>query len=171
MTTGWLIWARQTARGYFFRVATGAYERGGRGTGCCYMPSHATHVHATMQGYNNDKQMEVTAVTHACCCQDLQQGFSARIILNLPFWVGNVIATLLDAAQAVTMGLFGNTILTRDQVTNLQYDNVVSDGAKTLADLGVEATDLDVIVADYLWVYRPSGQYAEIKNSARNLRA
>ena len=94
-----------------------------------------------------------------------------RIILNLPFWVGNVIATLLDAAQAVTMGLFGNTILTRDQVTNLQYDNVVSDGAKTLADLGVEATDLDAIVADYLWVYRPSGQYAEIKNSARNLRA
>lgn len=82
MTTGWLIWARQTARGYLFRVATGPFERGGRGTGCRYMPSHLAHLHATMQGYNNDKQIEVTAVTHACCCQDLQQGFSATTALR-----------------------------------------------------------------------------------------
>jgi NADH dehydrogenase len=46
----------------------------------------------------------------------------------------------------------------------------VSAGAKTLADLGITATDYAGVVPEYLWCYRPSGQYAAIKESAKNLR-
>ena len=43
-------------------------------------------------------------------------------------------------------------------------------GAKTLADLGITPTAYAGIIPDYLWRYRPSGQYAAIKDSAKNLR-
>jgi hypothetical protein len=29
---------------------------------------------------------------------------------------------------------------------------------------------MELVLEDYLWPYRPSGQYAEIKESAANLR-
>jgi hypothetical protein len=74
-------------------------------------------------------------------------------------------------AQAITFGLFTNSILTRDQLKQLQNDNVVADDAKTLSDLGIEATSMASILLDYLWCYRPSGQYAAIKNSAKNLKS
>jgi len=93
-----------------------------------------------------------------------------RLILNLPFGVGSVIGGILGAAQAVTLGLFNNTILTRDQVRNLRKDNVVSDGAKGLADLGIKPIAPEAVLSDYLWVYRPSGQFAEIMDSAKNLK-
>jgi NADH dehydrogenase len=53
----------------------------------------------------------------------------------------------------------------------LQNDNVVADHAKTLGDLGIEATSMASILPDYLWCYRPSGQYAAIKDSAKNLKS
>ena len=73
-------------------------------------------------------------------------------------------------AQAVTLGLFHNGILTSDQVTSLKSDNVVSPGAKTLTDLGITPTAYAGVIPEYLWRYRPSGQYAAIKDSAKNLR-
>ena len=76
-----------------------------------------------------------------------------------------------DMAQAITFGLFTNSILTRDQLKQLQNDNVVADDAKTLDDLGIEATSMASILPDYLWCYRPSGQYAAIKDSAKNLKS
>lgn len=94
-----------------------------------------------------------------------------RLVLNLPFWVAGIIAGLLSFAQAVTVGLFHNTILTPDQVRSLKSDNVVSEGAKTLADLGISPTPMDTILPSYLWRFRPSGQYASIKESAKNLKA
>ena len=93
-----------------------------------------------------------------------------RLVLNLPFFVGGIVGTLTDFASALTLGLIPNKILTRDQVTSLRSDNVVSPGARTLADLGIVATDLDAVLPEYLWRYRPSGQYAAIKESAKNLR-
>jgi NADH dehydrogenase len=53
----------------------------------------------------------------------------------------------------------------------LQNDKIVADDAKTLGDLGIEATSMASILPDYLWCYRPSGQYAAIKNSAKNLKS
>jgi len=93
-----------------------------------------------------------------------------RIIFNMPFWVAKIMAFGFDMLQAITFGLFTNGMITRDQVRNLRNDNVVAEGAKTLADLGITPTSMEAILPDYLWRFRPSGQYAEIKNSAKNLR-
>ena len=60
--------------------------------------------------------------------------------------------------------------LTRDQVRQLRRDNVVGEGAKGFADLGIEPTDMDAVLADYLWPYRPGGQYSDLQASARNLK-
>ena len=93
-----------------------------------------------------------------------------RIVINLPFFVGAAIAGGLGLAQAVTLGLFHNSILTGDQVRSLRRDNVVAAGAKGLTDLGISPTAYAGVIPDYLWRYRPSGQYAAIKGSAKNLR-
>lgn len=92
-----------------------------------------------------------------------------RLILNLPFFVAGLMAAAFDLLQTVTLGLFTNSIVTRDQVRSLQNDNVVSAEAKTLADLGIQETHMSSIIDGYLWRFRPSGQYDDIKNSAKNL--
>lgn len=92
-----------------------------------------------------------------------------RLILNTPFRVARIMATGFGVVQAISLGIVKAPV-TKDQVINLGYDNVVSDGAKTLADLGVKPKALGAILPDYLWRFRPSGQYAAIKESAENLR-
>jgi NADH dehydrogenase len=52
-------------------------------------------------------------------------------------------------------------VLTRDQVTLLESDNVVADGAEGLAALGIEPTGIEAIAPSYLWRYRRGGQFAE----------
>jgi NADH dehydrogenase len=93
-----------------------------------------------------------------------------RAVVNVPFWVANIMAFAFDALQAVTLGLIENKMITRDQVRNLRRDNVVSDGAKGLADLGIQPTAMEAVLPDYLWRFRPSGQFAAIKDSAKNLK-
>ena len=94
-----------------------------------------------------------------------------RLVMDLPFWVGSTIGWVFDAVQRVTFGLVTNDILTRDQVRNLRNDSVVSPGARTLSDLGISPVASDAVLGDYLWPYRPSGQYSSIKDSAKNLKA
>ena len=53
---------------------------------------------------------------------------------------------------------------------SLKSDNVVSEGAKTFADLGIEPTSLEAVLPDYLWRFRPTGQYDAIKESAEHLK-
>jgi uncharacterized protein YbjT (DUF2867 family) len=93
-----------------------------------------------------------------------------RVIVNVPFWIARIMGTVFDMLQAVTLGLFHNGLITRDQVRNLRNDNVVTEGRSSFADLGIEPTAMELVLEDYLWPYRPSGQYAEIKESAANLR-
>ena len=93
-----------------------------------------------------------------------------RLVVNQPMWLGGIMAAVLDGVQAATFGLFHNGILTRDQVRQLNHDNVVGDGAKGFDALGIAPTAMESVMADYLWPYRPSGQYAAIKDSARGLR-
>lgn len=93
-----------------------------------------------------------------------------RLIVNLPFWVGRFMAFGFGAMQTLSGGLIHNSILTRDQVRQLRRDNVVSDGAMGFADLGIAPTDVDAVLDEYLWVYRPGGQYSALQDSARNLR-
>ncbi len=93
-----------------------------------------------------------------------------RLVLNMPFAVAYLPAFGLDIAQAASFGLFKNTILTRDQVKALRTDSVVSEGAAGLADLGIVATSAEAVMPEYLWRFRPSGQYDDIKASAQNLK-
>lgn len=93
-----------------------------------------------------------------------------RLIVGLPFWAARLMAMGLDLVQFVTLGLITNTMLTRDQVANLRHDNLVSPDAKGLAELGISPVALGSVLPEYLWRFRPSGQYDEIKASARNLR-
>jgi NADH dehydrogenase len=75
-----------------------------------------------------------------------------------------------DALQAVTLGLIENKMITRDQVRNLRRDNVVAADARGFADLGIQPTAMEAVLPDYLWRFRPSGQFAAIKDSAKNLK-
>lgn len=94
-----------------------------------------------------------------------------RLILGVPFPIAGLMGFVLDTAQAVTVGLFHNGILTRDQVRNLKRDNVVTGQTRTFADLGIEPTAPDSVLSSYLWRFRPTGQYDDITDSAKNLRA
>ncbi len=106
--------------------------------------------------------------------RELMQGmlsaiYRRRIVLNLPFFAANIVGGLLDFASAVTLGLITNTVLTKDQVKSLKKDNVVSEGAKGLEDLGVKPTAYPAVISEYLWRFRPQGQYDDITASAKNL--
>jgi NADH dehydrogenase len=93
-----------------------------------------------------------------------------RAVVNVPFWVANIMGFAFDALQAVTLGLIENKVITRDQVRNLRRDNVVSPGAKGFADFGIQPTAMEAVLPDYLWRFRTSGQYAAIKASAERLK-
>ncbi len=93
-----------------------------------------------------------------------------RLILPLPFFAANIIATTLDAISGVTLGLITNGVLTRDQLRSLRHDNVVSENARGFADLGITPVPAEAVMPEYLWRYRPQGQYDAITASARNLR-
>jgi uncharacterized protein YbjT (DUF2867 family) len=92
-----------------------------------------------------------------------------RLILNVPFFVANIMATCFGIAQTLSLGIVKAPV-TRDQVKNLALDNVVADDAKGFADLGIEPTAMAAVLPDYLWRFRPSGQYDAIKESAKNMR-
>jgi uncharacterized protein YbjT (DUF2867 family) len=93
-----------------------------------------------------------------------------RLVINIPFFMARAMATAFDFGSAATLGLVKNGLLTRDQVTSLKSDNVVTSGAKGFADMGITPTAMDAVLPEYLWCYRQSGQYAAIKDSAKQLK-
>lgn len=93
-----------------------------------------------------------------------------RLIVSMPFVFAMIMAACFDFLAFVTGGLISNGVVTRDQVKSLRVDNVVTPGAKTFADLGITPVTMESVLPEYLWRYRPSGQYAAIKDSAKNLR-
>ncbi len=92
-----------------------------------------------------------------------------RLVLNVPFPVARIMGGGFDLLGRVSGGLIAGPV-TADQVRNLRNDNVVGDGVMTFSDLGIRPTAMETVLPEYLWRFRPSGQYASIKNSARNLR-
>ena len=93
-----------------------------------------------------------------------------RAVIGVPFFVAKIMGFGFDMLQAVTLGLIENKMLTRDQVRNLARDNVVAPGAMGLADLGITPTAMEAVLPEYLWRYRKAGQFAAIKDSAKNLK-
>lgn len=90
-----------------------------------------------------------------------------RLIMNIPFPLASLLGALMEMGQSLTLGLVSAQI-TRDQVKSLKSDNVVQDGARGLRDLGIAPTAMAAVLPDYLWRFRPSGQYATIKESVKD---
>ncbi|WP_371055966.1 complex I NDUFA9 subunit family protein [Rhodosalinus sp. K401] len=93
-----------------------------------------------------------------------------RLVISVPFWVARIMAAGLDGLERATLRLYRNGTLTRDQVRQLGRDNIVADGARGFAELGIAPVSMEAVLPEYLWRFRPSGQYTAIKDSARNLR-
>jgi NADH dehydrogenase len=87
-----------------------------------------------------------------------------RFALPLPFFVakplGLTFGALFRHVPPLSSGIFGPPPITGDQVEMLKSDNVVSDDALTLNDLGVSQIEtVEAIVPSYLYRFRPYGQY------------
>jgi NADH dehydrogenase len=82
----------------------------------------------------------------------LRQTGQKRFLVPLPSFIA--------AIQARVFELLPEPPLTRDQLKLLEKDNVVSEGAKGLADLGISPTPVDAVVPRYLSRFR-SGDSAE----------
>ena len=78
-----------------------------------------------------------------------------RILLPIPFWAARI--------QGKILGLLPNPVLTSDQVTLLESDNVVSEKAakdgRTLQGIGISPAGMAAILPTYLWQYRKAGQF------------
>jgi uncharacterized protein YbjT (DUF2867 family) len=87
----------------------------------------------------------------------LEQISRKRLLLPLPWTVARI--------QAFFMELMPKPMLTRDQVTMLESDNVVSAEAvragRTLEGLGINPTAMRTILPSYLWRYRKAGQFTK----------
>jgi NADH dehydrogenase len=79
-----------------------------------------------------------------------------RRLLSVPFGLARLQAALLQFAP-------GALKLTPDQVELLRHDNVVSDAARsaglTLQGLGITPDSLEAVAPQYLWRFRPAGQF------------
>jgi NADH dehydrogenase len=80
-----------------------------------------------------------------------------RLLLPLPFEAASAMARVLELSPFPP--------LTRDQVELLKSDNVVAEGAKGFAELGIEPRSAEVIVPTYLDRHRPHGRY-DLQSSA-----
>ena len=83
-----------------------------------------------------------------------------RLIVNIPFWIAKLVGTGFDLGNAISLGIIRGPI-TRDQVLNLENDNVVSRKEKTFKALGIEPKALEIILSEYLWKYRPAGEFSD----------
>lgn len=93
-----------------------------------------------------------------------------RAIIGMPGAMGGALASVLDAVQAASGGLLTNRILTRDQLRSLKSPNRVGADVKTFQTLGIEPTAAEAVIGEYLWRFRPSGQYEALTATAKNLR-
>ena len=75
-----------------------------------------------------------------------------RLLVPVPFFA-------LSCGASIA-GLLPKPPITVDQVRLLKCDNIVSEGARTLSDLGVTPTCVDAVLQTYLDRYRPGGRFA-----------
>lgn len=92
-----------------------------------------------------------------------------RMIVNVPFWMARIMGAGFDLVARLSFGLLRGPI-TVDQVKQLRRDNVVADSARGFDALGIQPQSMEALLPDYLWRFRPTGQYDAIKASARNLK-
>lgn len=87
-----------------------------------------------------------------------------RLLAPLPFPLARIQGRVLEIVDMLTLGLLPNELkLTRDQVTLLESDNVVSAQAasegRDFEGLGITPTSVEAVVPSYLWRFRKTGQF------------
>ncbi|UDL94089.1 complex I NDUFA9 subunit family protein [Lichenihabitans sp. PAMC28606] len=87
-----------------------------------------------------------------------------RLLVPIPFDAMRIPAGLTELADSLLLGAFPKMLLmTRDQITLLRSDNVVSPSAiandLTLKGLGIEPRAMESIVPSYLYRFRKTGQF------------
>lgn len=87
-----------------------------------------------------------------------------RLLVSLPFPLARVQARILEIVNTLSLGLLPDELmLTRDQVTLLESDNVVSKAAKAegrdFEGLGIAPVSIEAVVPSYLWRFRKTGQF------------
>ena len=79
-----------------------------------------------------------------------------RLLLPIPIWLAGMMGSVFQSLPITPP-------LTRDQVTMLKSDNVVSELAKlegrTFEGLGINPMAIEAVIPTYLWSYRSTGQY------------
>ena len=93
------------------------------------------------------------------------------LLVPLPFSLARIQARLLETVDALSLGLLPDALkLTRDQVTLLESDNVVSDAAvaegRSFEALGIAPVSVEAVVPSYLWRFRKTGQFDTARNDA-----
>ena len=93
-----------------------------------------------------------------------------RALVPLPFPLARIQAGVMEIANAVSFGLMPHALqLTRDQVTLLEQDNVVSAEASkaglTLEGIGIKGETIDAIVPSYLYRFRKAGQFEKMADA------
>jgi uncharacterized protein YbjT (DUF2867 family) len=79
-----------------------------------------------------------------------------RLLVPLPSVLAKIAAFFL---QMPSLMLPIPPLLAVDHVRLLKSDNVVGDGAATLADIGIVPQSVESIVPNYLWRFRAKGQF------------
>lgn len=92
-----------------------------------------------------------------------------RSLVDVPFPVARLMGKAFDGLGRVTFGLAPRP-LTLDQVRNLERDNVVSGRHPGFEALGIQPRSMEAILPEYLWRFRPAGQYAVLREGAERLR-
>ncbi|MBA3068571.1 MAG: complex I NDUFA9 subunit family protein [Hyphomonas sp.] len=87
-----------------------------------------------------------------------------RFKIGLPFFIvrplGYIAGAVWRYLPPFSWGMLGRPPLTGSQVELLKDDNVVAEGALTLADLGVTTLEsVEAIVPRYLWRFRTYGEF------------
>ena len=92
-----------------------------------------------------------------------------RLVMGVPFPVARAMGWTFDGINRLAFGLTPRP-LTLDQVRNLAHDNVVTGDHPGFPDLGIAPHLMEAILPEYLWRFRPAGQYAVLREGAERLR-
>jgi NADH dehydrogenase len=88
-----------------------------------------------------------------------------RFLAPLPFFAAQTLGAVMNIV--FKLNPFGGPPLTDDQVQMLRTDNVVSQGAKGFADLGIDQLEtVESIVPPYMVRFKPYGQFQPRGTSA-----
>jgi uncharacterized protein YbjT (DUF2867 family) len=88
-----------------------------------------------------------------------------RFLAPLPFFIAQPMGAVMNAV--FKLNPFAGPPLTDDQVKMLKTDNVLSDGARSFADLGIlQLETVESIVPTYLVRFKPYGQFQARGKSA-----